>query len=170
MLSNQCFQNGFNKTSNRTLHTAAEPACRRPKCNRLLSVITFGLKYNKLLSVITFGLKCSNVMPTSSGTSLTCHWLLVASCVTSLKGEWRRCLRAGHVTNYVIVLNFMPGMGGFLFFRTIAMQHRCPYNRVYTVRSGWLQNWTSVAELRFGKSTKYERSKYWNLRYSVQII
>ena len=25
----------------------------------------------------------------------------------------------------VIVLNFMPGMEGFLFFRTIAMQHRC---------------------------------------------
>jgi len=35
------------------------------KCNKLLSVITFGLKCNKLLSVITFGLKCNNVIPTS---------------------------------------------------------------------------------------------------------
>ena len=43
------------------------------KCNKLLSVITFGLKCNKLLSVIIFGLKCNNVIPTSSGTSLTCH-------------------------------------------------------------------------------------------------
>ena len=43
------------------------------KCNKLPSVITFGLKCNKLLSVITFGFKCNNVIPTSSGTSLTCH-------------------------------------------------------------------------------------------------
>ena len=51
------------------------------KCNKLLSVITFGLKYNKLLSVITFGLKCNNAIPTSSVTLLTCCWLLVAiSC------------------------------------------------------------------------------------------
>jgi len=37
-----------------------------------LNVIT-ALKCNKLLSVKTFGLKCNNVIPTSSGTSLTCH-------------------------------------------------------------------------------------------------
>ena len=41
-----------------------------------LNVIT-ALKCNKLLSVITFGLKCNNVIPTSSVTLLTCCWLLV---------------------------------------------------------------------------------------------
>ena len=39
-----------------------------------LNVITT-LKCNKLLSVITFGLKCNNVIPTSSVTLLTCCWL-----------------------------------------------------------------------------------------------
>ena len=39
-----------------------------------LNVIT-ALKCNKLLSVITCGLKCNNVIPTSSVTLLTCCWL-----------------------------------------------------------------------------------------------
>ena len=39
-----------------------------------LNVIT-ALKCNKLLSVITLGLKCNNVIPTSSVTLLTCCWL-----------------------------------------------------------------------------------------------
>ena len=46
-----------------------------------LNVIT-ALKCNKLLSVITFGLICNNVRPTLSLTLLTCCWLLVViSCV-----------------------------------------------------------------------------------------
>ena len=65
--------------------------CRRPKCN-------------KLRSVISFGLKCNNVIPTSSVMLLTCCWLLVViSCVighiikkvsehlfSGLSRDWRR--------------------------------------------------------------------------------
>ena len=130
------------------------------KCNKLLRVITFGLKWNKLLSLITLGLKCNNVIPTSSGTSLTCYWLLVAWCVTSLK-KW--------VKTYFSCWTCQE-WGDFSSLGLLQCNIDVSANRVYTVRSGWLQNWTSVAELRFGKSTKYERSKDWNLRYSVQII
>ena len=50
--------------------------CVKWKTLEDLNVIT-ALKCNKLLSVITFGLKCNNVIPTSSVTLLTCCWLLV---------------------------------------------------------------------------------------------
>ena len=76
----------------------AEIFCEKPVCSSQLkkkqlifqptaedvNVIT-ALKCNKLLSVITFGLKCNNVIPTSSVTLLTCCWLLVASSVTIKK-------------------------------------------------------------------------------------
>ena len=55
--------------------------CKKGACVEDLNVIT-ALKCNKLLSVTTFGLKCNNVIPTSSVTLLTCCWLLVViSCV-----------------------------------------------------------------------------------------
>ena len=77
--------------------------CVKWKTLEDLNAIT-ALKFNKLLSVITFGLKCNNVIPTPSVTLLTCCWLLVViSCVighiikkvsehvfSGLSREWRR--------------------------------------------------------------------------------
>lgn len=55
--------------------------CVKWKTLEDLNAIT-ALNFNKLLSVITFGLKCNNVIPTPSVTLLTCCWLLVViSCV-----------------------------------------------------------------------------------------
>ena len=42
--------------------------CRRPKCNKVLNTLTFGLKRNKLFKVITLGLTCIDVMLTPSMT------------------------------------------------------------------------------------------------------